>query len=460
MPQNNPANSNANGTGPMSCNQHRDRRMNAGLTKRWRNSNRRRGYTLVLFFMLMFGMLGLAALVIDMGFARLAQSEMQTAVDTAALEGLSQLSSSGGTGSSDGYRRLQAATIASQVFSDPSGSASYGAGPVLDFTGHVSDPTLAAGETILQPGNSPVYQPSLQTNDANATNGDMVAGTYNSNQSSIEADDYTRADFTPSAGTAAASAPAFLARMRRTPLWNVSDSVDNTQGVSTSGPPLPFLWGRGSLLARSGTSNNDLSVSSGVTVRATAIAGPQPAKSVGPAYVNTGGTLAVSPQLAPFGLRSDIWANLVASGGTASATIDPLAAGSGAVVLDSQFRQKLTAIGQPLATSTDETALSAGTQSTAAYVPIYADYGSQQETIVGYVYYTNWSFQSGNLTLGPADTTLRIGSQNVSAAMVMPLPTALTPADATALFQANTALSSQHPLYAPALVDHHIGPTP
>ena len=53
----------------MSRNQLRDRPMNAGLTKRWRRSGRR-GYVLVLFFMLMFGMLGLAALVIDMGFAR------------------------------------------------------------------------------------------------------------------------------------------------------------------------------------------------------------------------------------------------------------------------------------------------------------------------------------------------------------------------------------------------------
>ena len=43
---------------------------------------------LVLFVMLFVGIMGLAALVIDMGFARLAQREMQTAVDSAALEGL------------------------------------------------------------------------------------------------------------------------------------------------------------------------------------------------------------------------------------------------------------------------------------------------------------------------------------------------------------------------------------
>ena len=385
---------------------------------------------------------------------------MQTAVDSAALEGLSQLSSSAGTGSSDGYRRLQAATIASQVFIDPSGAAQYGAGPVLDFSGGVGDPSLAAGQTIQQPGNPPVYQPSLQFNSVNAGYGDMVAGTYGPNpgyDATIipdEDDNYNRRDFTPSTGTAASAAPSFLVRMRRT---NNAGGLDQEAGISSAGPTLPFLWGRGSLLARSGAANQ-LSVSSGITVRATAIAGPQPAKSVGPLYASTGGTLAASPQLAPFALRSDIWSSLIAAGGTASATIDPLAAASGAVVLDNQFRQKLIAIGQPLATSTDETALSAGPQPTAAYVPVYADYNSQQETIIGFVYYTNWSFQNGNLTLGPADTTLRIGSQNVSAAMVLPLPAALTQADASTLFQANTALSSQHPLYAPALVDHHIGP--
>ena len=48
----------------------------------------RGGYTLVFFAMLMFALMGLAALVIDIGFARLTQRQMQTAVDSAALEGL------------------------------------------------------------------------------------------------------------------------------------------------------------------------------------------------------------------------------------------------------------------------------------------------------------------------------------------------------------------------------------
>ena len=139
-------------------------------------------------------------------------------------------------------------------------------------------------------------------------------------------------------------------------------------------------------------------------------------------------------------------------------TVDPLAAGSGAIVLDDLFRLKLTAIGQPLISSADKSTLSAGPQQTAAYLPIYADYGSQPETIIGFVYYTNWSFHNGTLTLTPASPTLEIAGKNVSPTMALPLPAALAPTDAASMFQAHAALSSQYPLYAPALVNHYVGP--
>ncbi|TVS08471.1 MAG: hypothetical protein EA424_28525, partial [Planctomycetaceae bacterium] len=42
-------------------------------------SRARRGYTLVFFAMFLFGFMALAALVIDVGFARLTQRQMQTA---------------------------------------------------------------------------------------------------------------------------------------------------------------------------------------------------------------------------------------------------------------------------------------------------------------------------------------------------------------------------------------------
>ena len=56
--------------------------------------------------------------------------------------------------------------------------------------------------------------------------------------------------------------------MRRT---NNTSGLDQEPGVSSGGPTLPVLFGRGSLMARSGGSGQ-LSVASGITVRATAIA--------------------------------------------------------------------------------------------------------------------------------------------------------------------------------------------
>ena len=47
----------------------------------------RAGYALVLFVMIFFGLMGLAALVIDLGFARLAQRQMQTAADSRRWKG-------------------------------------------------------------------------------------------------------------------------------------------------------------------------------------------------------------------------------------------------------------------------------------------------------------------------------------------------------------------------------------
>ena len=95
--------------------------------------------------------------------------------------------------------------------------------------------------------------------------------------------------------------------MRRT---NNINGLDQEPGISSSGPTLPILFGRGSMMARSG-SGGQLSVASGITVRATAIAGPQPAKTVGPLYTNSGGTLTAVAQLAPFAIRNDLWTQLL-----------------------------------------------------------------------------------------------------------------------------------------------------
>ena len=59
------------------------------VARKTRGHNRG-GYVLVLFVLLLFGIFAMAALVIDIGFARLAQRQMQTAADAAALEGIAR----------------------------------------------------------------------------------------------------------------------------------------------------------------------------------------------------------------------------------------------------------------------------------------------------------------------------------------------------------------------------------
>ena len=162
-----------------------------------RSRNRKRtdraGYTLVLFLMIFFGLMGLAALVIDLGFARLAQRQMQTAVDSGALEGLRFRSdcpddwlndpaygSPAPTrptspynesdpqwqtwlGWLDGARRLAAGRMVANVFDDDLDPTNgdprqFGAGPVIEFTGGIGPPELAASQ-LMTPGNPPVYKP-------------------------------------------------------------------------------------------------------------------------------------------------------------------------------------------------------------------------------------------------------------------------------------------------------------
>ncbi len=107
--------------------------MPADAPNRFRHRRRpdRAGYVAVLFVMMFFGIMGLAALVIDMGFVRLAQRQMQTAVDSAALEGLRWRDSL-----SDQDRREQASSVVASLFSDAAdsgGTVHYGAGPVVNF---------------------------------------------------------------------------------------------------------------------------------------------------------------------------------------------------------------------------------------------------------------------------------------------------------------------------------------
>ena len=407
---------------------------------------------------------------------------------------------------------------------DPGGI--YGAGPVVNFSGGAGPSDLTASQLIEAP-TTPVYKPvrsdgtpGLELNvTANDPSGDLVAGTYglNSNYpaasggSADPADEneqnnqYNRRDLSPPASVSAGqTAPAFLARMRRT---NNLSGLDSNAGVSSSGPTLPVIFGRGSLMARTGGSGQ-LSVASGMTVRATAIAAaggtvaatvaqgqnpfsytPGLAKTAGPGYWIPGVSGAASvmlPGVAPFALRSDLWATLNnGSGNPVTITLDPSNPGTqnqntqvalltptpdpfytpGSINgVSTHYVASLTAIGQPVQGESgfDDSAL-AQTAGIAPYVPIFTtDLASQPFTVIGFVYYVQWTYrpstptQQATLTLNAPGAT-PIGSQNVSGVMALPLPAALSTQDQGTLFQEHDALAN--PLYAPVLVDHYLGPS-
>jgi hypothetical protein len=302
---------------------------------------------LVLFACTTFVMLAVAALAIDAGFARLTQRQMQTAVDAAALEGLRFRDAS--ASNPDSTRRMRAARIASLAFDadmnladDDQESQLFGAGPTIAFGGSVGDPSLAASQ-YMQSSALGVYKPSLQTNDANAQEGDMVAGSYVNQGPGFENADYSRSDFSlpdASTGQTSGAAPAFLVRMRRTLNAQNPDAqqLDDNPGISSAGPTVPFLFGRGSIMARSSANANDLTIQSGITVRATAIADARPALTVGPAYPDATFPLAdgSSPPIAgaaPFALQLSEWNGSLASATQtykldASGNLAPLSGGA------------------------------------------------------------------------------------------------------------------------------------
>ena len=324
----------------------------------------------------------------------------------------------------------------------------------------------------------------------------MVPGAYNLSESysatelADEDQNYNRRDFTPSSGTAS----AFLVRMRRTPLWNVPGSLDNAPGVSSAGPTLPILFGRGSMMARSGT-GSQLSVATGITVRATAIAAAGDnisfsgttytagrAKTAGRSYAisESGGQPGfTTPGVAPFALEAGFWASccsgstsitatLMSTGGSASCAEFQTSTATVGLLLSTgtdatgHWAASATSIGQPpslaLADSTgafDDSALVQDGQGGATgggvteYVPIYTtvSLGGQSWTIIGFGYLSagQWYYTPANQQTGqPAQLTISptppgtppapVGSQNISGTLAFALPASFSQTDVSTLF--------------------------
>ncbi len=298
-----------------------------------KDPRRRRGTVLAYVFLLIFGIIAITAMVTDAGYAILARRQMLVAVDSAALEGLRWRDTEDNPPQvRERFRREQASRRAAEVFDDDfvfdnnpdrllQDRFNFGAGPVVQLSeGIPLQGTSFRASQKLTVGPNPAYDPVLRLNEINNVAGDMVSGTYvdpgntgigfpfpaapgatvgflGLNQPRhVELSDYTRDDFLPdppvqggvgaAALNPASGASAFLVRMRRT-----NEVFAPTSLVSSGGPPLPYLFGRGTLL-------DPETKARGITVRATAIATTQRAKSVGLPYSPAGLTGVTSYALA------------------------------------------------------------------------------------------------------------------------------------------------------------------
>ena len=228
--------------------------------KRQTRQINRQGYVTVLFAMLLFGIMALAALVIDIGFARLAQRQMQSATDSAAIEGLR------GQGSVDyEERQFSAAQFVAWHFDNDldatngddgaagSGGA-FGAGPIVSFSGGAGDLSLSASQLMAVDPNNTVYKPSLQPG--------------------VETPD------------------EFRLSIQR------GGILDSQANLFAAGPAVPYLFARGSLI------NRQL-IGAGITVRASSTASAQPALKVGAPVLNDDGDVVYQGAIAVGFLLAD-----------------------------------------------------------------------------------------------------------------------------------------------------------
>lgn len=254
-----------------------------------REESPRSGTVLILFALLLIPLLGLLALGIDLGFAKLARRQLQTAADTASVEGLRwrdrlppgpDLEALGEDPTDptlltrqDEIRRRMARALVRNQFADDSGGTGAGAGPVAEFTDGIEIGGGFRASAQYSPEDFERFIPEPELNLDDEAFGDMVAGTRIPGVTPDETDTYLRDDFAVAPG-----GDAFLVRLRRT-----GEDFSGSTEVASSGPPLPFLFGRGALLRAEGADPQAILArrERGTRVRATSIADLRPALSVG-----------------------------------------------------------------------------------------------------------------------------------------------------------------------------------
>ena len=339
---------------------------------------------LAQFALIVFAMCAVMSLVIDVGYARLTQSQMQNAADTAALEGLRKRDViAGDPDASDLQRRMAARDVVRWVFDDDLNPENgdpdqFGAGPIIDLTEGVTN--LRALATMSVP-DAHVYKPDLQLNQQDEVYGDMLSGSFSYSADPAPSEDvgYARNDFD-------LGNRAFLVRLRRS--HERQDLPDHTEpSVASNGPSLPLLFGRGTTILGDDPSSTYSVRRDGLTVRATAIAETRPALRVGLPQSQANPLL---PGVTPFALMDTCVQSATGAPMTMTVTVNPatglitrsspgpVTCPAGAVVgrfvdnLNDPTRRRwklINTVGQPLPAAM--AVQCAATDALAAYGPVY-----------------------------------------------------------------------------------------
>lgn len=243
-----------------------------------RKPNSRRGQSLVVMILLIIALVGVLALTLDFGYVLISRRSMQTAVNSAALEGARNIGDEG---------RQHARDITRNVFDDDldptANNTTLGSGPDQSLVHRDAQDRArlgsGTGDALANPANY-IFRPDPQLNMANELHGDLVRGDYSVSTTTThrEFSSYVRDDF-----SANSNGDAFLARVRRTPeRTGIANPLDRVNGESSSGGGSPLLIGHLAWFTAPAAGQYDIR-RDGVTVRATAIADLQPIVHVGSA---------------------------------------------------------------------------------------------------------------------------------------------------------------------------------
>jgi len=361
---------------------------------------------MILFVMLLFFLLGLCALVIDLGMVRINQRKMQSAADTAALEV---------------FRRRDNALIAAAE-ANP-----FVAGVFEDQVDPLSNEVDSL--EFREKFDKFAYQPQLKSNAANDPTGDIVLGglaaSTEDSSMPVERDDYSRSDFHVKENPH----DRVLVRLRRT-----NESFTEEQSASSTGSPLPLLFASDPRLPTHLKQN-------GVSVRATAIAshGSQDlaelktgesgekgrVMSAGPAWTDTSGhEHARHAGVTPLCLDADGWellnVDVAENCGVSSAGQITRSGGS---LIGNVMTPVDLAIGQIIELSQDEEPLAVNfpDRENCLYVPIYTTIADKSHTVIGFGW-VEWSFNEETAELALTKRDDRVALGNVSTTLSLPLP--------------------------------------